>query len=94
MNFSRFFIERPIFAAMLSGLILLAGLIAMPGLPISEYPEVVPPTVVVNAQYPGANPSTIAETVACRTVTFASPWNRSRKEWAIVGVSSSPVATW
>jgi hydrophobe/amphiphile efflux-1 (HAE1) family protein len=64
MNISRFFIERPIFAAMLSALILLAGLIALPGLPIGEYPEVVPPTVVVRAQYPGASPSTIAETVA------------------------------
>jgi hydrophobe/amphiphile efflux-1 (HAE1) family protein len=64
MNLSRFFIERPVFAAMLSAIILLAGLIALPRLPISEYPEVVPPTVVVHASYPGASPSTIAETVA------------------------------
>ena len=64
MNISRFFIERPVFAAMLSAIILLAGLIALPKLPISEYPEVVPPTVVVHASYPGASPSTIAETVA------------------------------
>jgi hydrophobe/amphiphile efflux-1 (HAE1) family protein len=64
MNISRFFIQRPIFAAMLSAAILLAGLIALPRLPISEYPEVVPPTVVVRATYPGANPNTIAETVA------------------------------
>src|SRR6202795_3032995 len=64
MNLSRFFIERPVFAAMLSAIILLAGLIALPKLPISEYPEVVPPTVVVHASYPGASPSTIAETVA------------------------------
>jgi len=64
MNISRFFIERPIFAAMISAVILLAGLIALPRLPISEYPEVVPPTVVVHASYPGASPSTIAETVA------------------------------
>ena len=63
MNISRFFIERPIFAGMLSALILLAGLIALPGLPISEYPEVVPPTVIVKANYPGANPKVIAETV-------------------------------
>src|SRR5713101_3223886 len=64
MNISRFFIERPIFAAMLSALILLVGLIALPGLPISEYPEVVPPTIVVRTTYPGANPAVIADTVA------------------------------
>jgi len=64
MNISRFFIQRPVFAAMVSAAILLAGLIALPRLPISEYPPVVPPTVVVRASYPGANPSTIAETVA------------------------------
>ncbi|KQT11555.1 efflux RND transporter permease subunit [Ramlibacter sp. Leaf400] len=64
MNFSRFFIDRPIFAGVLSVLIFLAGLIALLGLPISEYPEVVPPTVVVRANYPGANPKVIAETVA------------------------------
>jgi hydrophobe/amphiphile efflux-1 (HAE1) family protein len=64
MNISRFFIQRPIFAAMVSAVILLAGLIALPRLPISEYPQVVPPTVVVRASYPGANPATIAETVA------------------------------
>ncbi|GAB2819588.1 multidrug efflux RND transporter permease subunit [Comamonas piscis] len=64
MNLSRFFIDRPIFAGVLSVLIFLAGLIAMRTLPISEYPEVVPPSVVVRAQYPGANPKVIAETVA------------------------------
>src|SRR3982074_1414385 len=64
MNFSNFFIRRPIFAGVLSALILLVGLIAMWRLPISEYPEVVPPTIVVRATYPGANPKTIAETVA------------------------------
>jgi multidrug efflux pump len=64
MNFSRFFIDRPIFAGVLSVLIFLMGLIALRGLPISEYPEVVPPTVVVNARFPGANPKVIAETVA------------------------------
>src|SRR5882757_9611537 len=64
MNISRFFIERPIFAAMLSALILLVGLIALPSLPISEYPQVVPPTIVVRATYPGANPTVIADTVA------------------------------
>ena len=64
MNISRFFIDRPIFAGVLSVLILLAGGLAMFQLPISEYPEVVPPSVVVRAQYPGANPQVIAETVA------------------------------
>jgi multidrug efflux pump len=64
MNLSKFFIDRPIFAGVLSLLMLLAGLIALRGLPVSEYPEVVPPTVVVRAQYPGANPKVIAETVA------------------------------
>src|SRR5579864_5536598 len=64
MNFSHFFIRRPIFAGVLSAVILLIGLISMFRLPISEYPEVVPPTIVVRAVYPGANPQTIAETVA------------------------------
>ena len=64
MNISKFFIDRPIFAGVLSVLVLLAGILAMFQLPISEYPEVVPPSVVVRAQYPGANPKVIAETVA------------------------------
>src|SRR5712672_2895973 len=64
MDFSRFFIDRPIFAAVLSIVIFVAGAIAIPLLPISEYPEVVPPTVVVQATYPGANPKVIAETVS------------------------------
>jgi multidrug efflux pump len=64
MNLSKFFIDRPIFAGVLSVLMLIAGLIALRGLPISEYPEVAPPSVVVRAQYPGANPKVIAETVA------------------------------
>ena len=64
MNLSKFFIDRPIFAGVLSLLMFLAGLIALRSLPISEYPEVVPPSVVVRAQYPGANPKVIAETVA------------------------------
>ncbi len=64
MNLSKFFIDRPIFAGVLSVLIFLAGLISLRILPISEYPEVVPPSVVVRAQYPGANPRVIAETVA------------------------------
>jgi multidrug efflux pump len=74
MNFSQFFIKRPIFAAVLSLLILIAGAISLFQLPISEYPEVVPPTVVVRANFPGANPKVIGETVA------------SPLEQAIVGV--------
>ncbi len=64
MNFSRFFVDRPIFAGVLSVIIIVAGLIAMQLLPISEYPEVTPPSVVVTATYPGANPTVISETVA------------------------------
>ncbi|WP_374503610.1 efflux RND transporter permease subunit, partial [Zoogloea sp.] len=64
MNISKFFIDRPIFAGVLSVLILLAGLLSVFQLPIAEYPEVVPPSVVVRAQFPGANPKVIAETVA------------------------------
>src|SRR2546423_15627105 len=64
MNFSNFFIRRPIFAGVLSTIIFIVGLLAMWRLPISEYPAVVPPTIVERANYPGANPKTIAETVA------------------------------
>jgi multidrug efflux pump len=64
MNLSRFFIERPIFAGVISFLIFFGGLISVIQLPISEYPEVVPPSIVVTAQFPGANPKTIAEMVA------------------------------
>ena len=64
MNFSHYFIRRPIFAAVLSIAIFTMGLLALFRLPISEYPEVVPPTIVVRATYPGATPKTIAETVA------------------------------
>ena len=64
MNFSRFFVDRPIFAAVLSIIIFAIGLISIPNLPVSEYPEVVPPSVVVRTVYPGANPKEIAETVA------------------------------
>ncbi len=63
-DFSRVFIDRPILATVLSALILVAGLMAIPNLPISEYPDVVPPSVQVTANYPGANPRTIADTVA------------------------------
>jgi multidrug efflux pump len=64
MKFSSYFIDRPVFASVLSAFILIAGGIALFKLPISEYPEVVPPSVVVRANYPGANPKVISETVA------------------------------
>jgi len=64
MNVSRTFIERPIFAGVLSFVVFLAGLIAIAFLPVSEYPDVIPPSIVVTATYPGANPQVIAETVA------------------------------
>ncbi|ALL38243.1 efflux RND transporter permease subunit [Serratia marcescens] len=64
MTFPRFFIKRPIFAIVLSILTLIAGIVALFQLPLSEYPAVTPPTVQVTASYPGANPKVIAETVA------------------------------
>lgn len=64
VNLSRFFIDRPIFASVLSALILIAGIVSAFNMPVSEYPQVIPPSVVVHAQYPGANAKTIAETVA------------------------------
>ena len=64
MDFSKFFIDRPIFAMVLSIIIFAAGLVAIPLLPVGEYPEVVPATVVVKATYPGANPKEIADSVA------------------------------
>jgi multidrug efflux pump len=64
VNFSHFFISRPIFAAVLSIVIVLVGGIAAFKLPIAQFPEIAPPTVVVRAVYPGANPKVLAETVA------------------------------
>ncbi len=64
MKFTHFFIERPIFAGVLSFLLLVSGLIAAFTLPIAEYPEVSPPTIVITAQYPGANPAIVADTVS------------------------------
>ena len=64
MGFSQFFIQRPIFAAVLSVLTVVVGAISLRVLPVSEYPEVVPPTIVVRAAYPGASPDVIATTVA------------------------------
>jgi multidrug efflux pump len=64
MSISKFFIDRPIFAGVLSVLIFVGGLLSLFAMPISEYPDVVPPSVVVRATYPGANPKVIVETVA------------------------------
>jgi multidrug efflux pump len=64
MKFAHFFIGRPIFAAVLSIVIVIIGALAILKLPIAQYPDVVPPTVVVTAHYPGANPKVIADTVA------------------------------
>ena len=64
MNIAKFFIDRPIFAAVLSIVLTLAGGIALFSLPIAQYPDVAPPTVLVTARYPGANPEVLAQTVA------------------------------
>jgi hydrophobe/amphiphile efflux-1 (HAE1) family protein len=64
MKFPHFFIERPIFAAVLSILIVVFGIVAYPTLPVAQYPEIAPPTVVVTASYPGATAETLSETVA------------------------------
>src|SRR5512138_1018819 len=64
--FSRFFIERPIFASVVAILITLAGIIASLNLPVSQYPEISPPTVTISTVYPGASADTIAQTVAAQ----------------------------
>src|SRR5690554_2287219 len=64
MNFSNFFISRPIFATVLAIILTLVGVVSMRVLPIEQYPSVVPPTVSVQARFPGANAETVAQTVA------------------------------
>ena len=64
MNISRFFIDRPIFAAVIAVVITIIGIAAYPLLPLSQYPEIAPPTITINAAYPGASAETLAETVA------------------------------
>jgi HAE1 family hydrophobic/amphiphilic exporter-1 len=64
MRLSHFFIDRPVFAAVIAILITLVGAIAYPGLPVAQYPEIAPPTVNVTATYPGASAETLADTVA------------------------------
>ena len=61
--FSRFFIQRPIFATVLAVLMVLAGLLTIHTLPVAQYPDITPPTVFVMASYPGADAKTVAETV-------------------------------
>ena len=63
-RFSHFFIDRPIFASVLSIVIVLVGGLALIGLPIAQYPQIAPPTVVVSTVYPGANAKVVAATVA------------------------------
>ena len=64
MRFSHFFIERPIFAAVLSVLLTIAGAVAQRSLPVAEYPEIAPPTVNITTFYPGASAEVVAATVA------------------------------
>lgn len=61
--FSKFFIDRPIFATVLAILMILVGLMTVKSLPISQYPDITPPTVMVSASYPGADAATVAEVV-------------------------------
>ena len=61
--FSKFFIDRPIFATVLAILMILAGLLTIRTLPVAQFPDITPPTVVVEASYPGADAQTVAETV-------------------------------
>src|ERR1700712_2173103 len=64
MNLARFFIDRPVFAAVISIVTVIAGMLAILALPINQYPEIAPPTVTVTTVYPGANAQTVAQTVA------------------------------
>ena len=64
MRFSHFFIDRPIFAGVISVLIVLIGLFAYPSLPVAQYPEIAPPTIAVTASYPGASAEVLGDTVA------------------------------
>ncbi len=64
MKLAHFFIDRPVFAAVLAIIITLVGAIAFPGLPVSQYPSIVPPTVNITATYPGASAQVLADTVA------------------------------
>jgi multidrug efflux pump subunit AcrB len=64
MNFSHFFIYRPIFAAVISLFVTIIGAIGYVGLPVNQLPEIIPPTIIVSASYPGASAQTVADTVS------------------------------
>ncbi len=64
MNIAHFFIDRPVFASVISIVTVIAGALAILGLPVSQYPEIAPPTVTIATNYPGANAKTVADTVA------------------------------
>ena len=76
MRFAHFFVDRPIFASVTSIIFLLLGFVAYETLPVSQYPEIVPPTVTVRASFPGANAETVAATIAtfalCGFANFSS----------------------
>ena len=107
--FSRFFIDRPIFAAVISIFIVLAGLAAMRVLPIAQYPEIAPPVVTVTAIYPGASAEVLEQTVAApienaingvedmlymsSTSTVATAWCRSRSRSTSAPTSTRPRST-
>lgn len=73
--FSKFFINRPIFATVLALLIVVAGLVTLNILPVAQFPEITPPTVQVSAVYPGANAETVAQTVGI-PIEQAGEWSR------------------
>ncbi len=60
---AKFFIDRPVFAWVIALFILLAGVLSIPNLPVSQYPTIAPPTIIVNATYPGASAQTVDESV-------------------------------
>jgi multidrug efflux pump subunit AcrB len=62
--FARFFVDRPVFATVISLVIIIVGLVALTRLPVAQYPEIAPPTITVTASYPGASAKTVADTVA------------------------------
>ena len=62
--FARFFIDRPVFATVLSLAIVVVGVVAFIGLPVAQYPDIAPPTIVISTVYPGASAKIVAETVA------------------------------
>ena len=66
--FTRFFIDHPIFASVLSIIVTLAGGVALTSLPVAQYPDITPPTIEVSAVFPGANSKTVADTVAALIV--------------------------